>query len=413
MREINILKSLHHPNIVHLNAVFHEFNEPHATFLIMEYVTFGPIMQRIVNQSSYLGFEYQCPLTNSVIGESLASKCFTQIVSAMAYLHSKNIAHRDLKIDNILIDMNSNIRIADFGVSHVFERKKKSSFRPHKTFYGFDDSFYSKDYFENTPEDESFVEDTVGTWAYWAPEMCDENVTEDSFSACKADVWAAGICLWIMIYGKFPFWGQDVTELFKNIAQAKPNQPHQNSEALNKVFTDCLTADFNQRPDFIVLHRYQWVQEHFDFNERLDQLNAIGDQTSYMSVESNPNEHFPRGIERKLSQWSNHAKEEVLSRQNTLNNLKLNEVKQGIEKHDFKLANNGHSPLKDFSSTVLYLIGSRMDLNDTQTSADSVSEKKIEIEVVNEKSTRKSTGNSTDGNGNSTGNSTGCKCMIM
>ena len=54
-----------------------------------------------------------------------------------------------------------------------------------------------------------FVADTQGTWPFWAPEMCDED-TEDEYDAYAADVWATGVCIWIIVFGAMPFWGMKI-----------------------------------------------------------------------------------------------------------------------------------------------------------------------------------------------------------
>ena len=86
-------------------------------------------------------------LTKNVMGEGLSSKCFRGIVDGMTYLHAHNIAHRDLKPDNILLNSRGIVKIVDFGVSHKFE---------------------------NTSTD-MLVSDTQGTNAFFSPEMCDES----------------------------------------------------------------------------------------------------------------------------------------------------------------------------------------------------------------------------------------------
>lgn len=102
-REVKIMKQLDHPNIVKLYQVM---ETEQTLYLVMEYASGGEVFDYLV--------------AHGRMKEKEARAKFRQIVSAVQYLHSKNIIHRDLKAENLLLDSAMNIKIADFGFSNNF-----------------------------------------------------------------------------------------------------------------------------------------------------------------------------------------------------------------------------------------------------------------------------------------------------
>lgn len=108
-REMSIMKLLNHPNIIKL---FEVIETEKTLYLVMEYVNNGEV------------FEYL--EKNGRMKENIARQKFRQIVSAVQYLHSKNIIHRDLKAENLLLDANLDVKIIDFGFSNMFVEGKST-----------------------------------------------------------------------------------------------------------------------------------------------------------------------------------------------------------------------------------------------------------------------------------------------
>jgi protein-serine/threonine kinase len=103
-REISILRTLSHPNIVRL----HEMVETDRHIgIILEYASGGELFDYI--------------LTHRFLKDPPACRLFAQLVSGVGYLHKKGIVHRDLKLENLLLDRNRNIIITDFGFANVFD----------------------------------------------------------------------------------------------------------------------------------------------------------------------------------------------------------------------------------------------------------------------------------------------------
>ncbi|MDP2438364.1 MAG: protein kinase [archaeon] len=103
--EVMILKAVQHPNIIELKGFF---DTDDMLYLVMELVTGGELFSRIVELGSYT--------------EEMASQVVHKLLDAVAYLHSQNIAHRDLKPTNLLLksaDNDCDVKIADFGLSKI------------------------------------------------------------------------------------------------------------------------------------------------------------------------------------------------------------------------------------------------------------------------------------------------------
>lgn len=185
-KEIEIMKKLDHENFVHIVEVFFETTNLSKTFIVMQYVGCGPVMTELKSNDENEGPSFVSPRHHGCYGESEASKCFHQIISAITFMHDKLIAHRDIKIDNILMDISGNVKISDFGACKQFD------------------------------DASGLLTDTAGTWAFWSPEMCNES-REGPYSAFKADIWAAGLVLYIMVFGKFPYWSDQPLEFFHKV----------------------------------------------------------------------------------------------------------------------------------------------------------------------------------------------------
>ncbi|XP_075747031.1 testis-specific serine/threonine-protein kinase 2-like [Rhipicephalus microplus] len=158
-REINILARLRHPNIA---RVFQIICEARKVFFIMELATAGDLLFKIQNAGR--------------LHERTAHHIFVQLASAVAYLHRHNIAHRDLKCENVLLTTQLVVKLADFSFSRYCSgtagRKKK---------------FYSETY--------------CGSEAYAPPEV----LQGIPYQPRKADMWSLGVILYVMMTAALPF----------------------------------------------------------------------------------------------------------------------------------------------------------------------------------------------------------------
>jgi [calcium/calmodulin-dependent protein kinase] kinase len=166
--EIAVWKKLKHPFIVKLFEVIDD-EKSDKLYLIGELVNGGALMPD--------------SLTAEALPVEKVRRYFCMLIDAIYYLHFNDIVHRDIKPGNILLDNDTDvIKLSDFGVSQVTQ---------------------AGDSFRNT----------AGTAAFLAPEM----LTGDFFSAKKQDIWACGITLFMMVYGKTPFAAESVPDTYANI----------------------------------------------------------------------------------------------------------------------------------------------------------------------------------------------------
>lgn len=164
---------------------------------------------------------------------------FVDILHGLAYLHQHGIIHRDLKPENILLGSNGIAKLADFGVSHIFDADLKELKRHPSglTRQDTEQALHMK-----RMGDTGLISKTEGTWAFWSPEMC---VGGKAFSGYAADIWAAGVCLYIFVTGRLPFYSESPSELMDMIKDG--DVPYKGLE-LSEPFLDLLHLTLHKDP---------------------------------------------------------------------------------------------------------------------------------------------------------------------
>ncbi len=176
-REVHILRGLEHPNIVRL----HEMIEtPQFIGIILEYASGGELFDYI--------------LTHRYLKDNTARKLFAQLVSGVGYLHKKGIVHRDLKLENLLLDRNRNIVITDFGFANTFDPQDELEDEIEENLT--DRNFVKRRDLDRMQENGSrrgdLMATSCGSPCYAAPELV---VTDSLYTGRKVDVWSCGVIL--------------------------------------------------------------------------------------------------------------------------------------------------------------------------------------------------------------------------
>ncbi|XP_063073615.1 NUAK family SNF1-like kinase 1 [Engraulis encrasicolus] len=178
-REIEIMSSLRHPHII---TIYEVFENKDKIVIVMEYASKGELYEYISERRR--------------LSERETRHFFRQIVSAVHFCHKNGIVHRDLKLENVLLDENCNIKIADFGLSNL----------------------YSKDKLLHT---------FCGSPLYASPEI----VNGRPYKGPEVDSWALGVLLYTLVYGTMPFDGADHKKLIRQISNGEYREPTQSSDA--------------------------------------------------------------------------------------------------------------------------------------------------------------------------------------
>ncbi|SBT80682.1 serine/threonine protein kinase, putative [Plasmodium malariae] len=209
--EIQTLRGLIHNNIIKMYDVNHFQN---YVCLIMEYAINGDLKNYILKNNGYLS-------------EKEAHDLFLQIVKGVYYCHSKHIVHRDLKLENILLDENMTCKIADFGLSD----------------------------FVNVDQN---IKTEAGTKAYIAPEIIFNQTI--NYSVFKLDIWSLGILLFIMTQGFAPFkYGKKELKNFESNTLQYPNDV---SDDLKSLISMMLNVDPNKRPIIVEILNHRWFYKY-------------------------------------------------------------------------------------------------------------------------------------------------------
>ncbi|XP_055678940.1 uncharacterized protein LOC129787408 isoform X3 [Lutzomyia longipalpis] len=224
-REVQIMSSVQHPNIIHIYEVFENREK---MVLVMEFAAGGEL--------------YDYLSERKVLSEEEARRVFRQIATAVYYCHKHKICHRDLKLENILLDENGNAKIADFGLSNVFDEQRLLA-----TF--------------------------CGSPLYASPEI----VKGTPYQGPEVDCWSLGVLLYTLVYGAMPFDGSNFKRLVKQISQGDYYEPKKPSPA-SPLIREMLTVCPQRRATIEQICNHWWVNE--GYNEScLDLAEELANQT--------------------------------------------------------------------------------------------------------------------------------------
>lgn len=222
MTEIDIIKSLDHPNIIKL---FHIIETREHTYMVMEHAAGGDLVSHIEKVGC--------------LQEEETHRIFTQMVCAVNYCHENSIAHRDIKPDNILLDSKGSVKLCDFGLAIKVTSGQR--------FKGF-----------------------CGTLEYCAPEI----FADVEYDAQANDIWSMGVVLYTMVTGRFPFEAKTYSQMKEKMLNPKYSIPPMLSPTIANLITQLLTVDPDQRPKTCDIMQHQWLRGSEDLSKLASSLEA-------------------------------------------------------------------------------------------------------------------------------------------
>lgn len=213
---------MRHPNIVRLYEVI---ESDRYIGIVLEYASGGELFDHI--------------LAHKYLKERDACRLFAQLISGVSYLHQKKIVHRDLKLENLLLDRNRNVIITDFGFANNFESKR-----------------------------DDLMATSCGSPCYAAPELV---VQDGLYAGSAVDVWSCGVILYAMLAGYLPFDddpanpdGDNINLLYKYIMATPLSFPDYITAEPRDLLCKMLVPDPMKRADLNQVMNHPWLSPYRD-----------------------------------------------------------------------------------------------------------------------------------------------------
>lgn len=228
-QEIDILCSLEHPCVYKL---FDFIREDDFYYLIFEYIDNGNLLDFVNNNGRLL--------------EKTARQYFTQLISCLKYLKDRSIAHRDIKLENILLDRYYNLRLIDFGLSTYYHPKHR------------------------------FLREPCGVAAYAPPEMLLDRPYDDT-----ADIWSSGVLLFTICAGYLPFYDISEEKIADKVINEEPSYPNFFSDDLIDLLKKMLQKNQLNRISLTEIMKHPWFTKGslpFNFDMLSDEMDKVTKQ---------------------------------------------------------------------------------------------------------------------------------------
>lgn len=173
-------------------------------------------------------------LAHRYLREKDACKLFSQLISGVWYIHQKKIVHRDLKLENLLLDRNRNVIITDFGFANRFEHRS-----------------------------DDLMQTSCGSPCYAAPELV---ISDGLYVGSAVDIWSCGVILYAMLAGYLPFDddpanpdGDNINLLYKYIVNTPLSFPDYISKEARDLLSIMLVPDPARRADLPTIMAHEWL----------------------------------------------------------------------------------------------------------------------------------------------------------
>ncbi|TGJ86411.1 hypothetical protein E0Z10_g2352 [Xylaria hypoxylon] len=287
-REVAILRGLAHPNIVRLL----EMSETdHHIGIVLEYASGGELFDYILN--------------HRYLKDNAARRLFAQLISGVGYLHKKGIVHRDLKLENLLLDRNRNIIITDFGFANTFDAVDELTEEEELNLP--DRDFVKRSGLDKTKPNGmrrgDLMQTSCGSPCYAAPELV---VSDSLYTGRKVDVWSCGVILYAMLAGYLPFdddpdnpEGDNINLLYKYIVNTPLTFPEYVTPHARDLLRRILVPSPRKRADLFEVARHSWLSEYAHVVELITSTTTTSSEIQNTTVPSDEAEN--EGLARSAS----------------------------------------------------------------------------------------------------------------
>jgi 5'-AMP-activated protein kinase catalytic alpha subunit len=240
-REIDVMSRMDHPSLIKLHEVM---NSPRNIFLVLDLAAGGELFNKLAQDGA--------------LAEPVARNYFQQLIDALDYMHTLGAIHRDLKPENLLLDAEGRLKIADFGLS-VFSGG-------------------------------GMLKTRCGTPNYVAPEI----FHADGYSGAPADLWSAGVILFVMLAAELPFDAPSITDLARQIMAVRVTYPRTMPAGAVDLMKKLLVADPEGRLTIAQIRQHPWFAVNYQRIEgaaspaRVIESNIVEGQASPAPAASAP-----------------------------------------------------------------------------------------------------------------------------
>lgn len=236
------MRRVKHPNVVRLYEVLSSHSK---IYLVMEFIDSGELFEKLKLEGA--------------LCEEEARHIFQQIVSAVAFCGEHSIAHRDLKLENVLMDAFGRVKISDFGLSSLFSSEAHTA---------------------------ELMHTTCGTVNYAAPEI----FSNQGYDGHLADIWSCGVILYALLVGRLPFEDEKVSKLIEKIVCAAYDEPKTVSPEARMLLRRILNPDPRVRITISQLKEDPWFSVDYREPDGVYEQEAVSLNTTQTSFMDNPPE---------------------------------------------------------------------------------------------------------------------------
>lgn len=211
LREMEVGNTVKHPSVA---ASLKSWEDEENFYFLMEYIKGLDLITMMEKREG------------NGLTESAAKDIMLQLVDALSHIQSKGIAHRDIKLDNIMIDFQGKVKLIDFGLC-------------------------------KTGGAES-CDGRLGSAEYCAPEIFK---TKKAYNGYQADIWSTGVVLFALLFGCFPFTSNDIRLLKMGIDVKIDFPPSTVSADAKNLVKQMLVVDAKKRINLAQIQQHEWIRK--------------------------------------------------------------------------------------------------------------------------------------------------------